>query len=30
MLRQYSEGNFTGAGPGGTPGLPRIWKKGWQ
>ena len=32
MLRQYSEGNFGGgAGPGRTPGLSRIWKRGgWQ
>jgi hypothetical protein len=30
MLRQYSEGNFGGGGPGRTPGLSRIWKRGWQ
>jgi hypothetical protein len=30
MLRQYSEGNFAGTRPGSTPGLARIWKKGWQ
>jgi hypothetical protein len=32
QLREYSEGNFGGgaAGPGLTPGLSRIWKRGWQ
>jgi hypothetical protein len=30
MLRQYADGNFTGARPVHTPGLSRIWRKGWQ
>ena len=30
MLRQYAEGNFTGASPWRTPGLSNIWRKGWQ
>ena len=30
MLRQYAQGNFGGAAPGHTPGLSRIWKRGWQ
>ena len=30
MLRQYADGNFAGAGPGRTPGLSGIWKKGLQ
>lgn len=30
MLRQYADGNFSGAGPGRTPGLSQIWKKGRQ
>jgi predicted phage terminase large subunit-like protein len=30
MLRQYAEGNFTGASPLRTPALPGIWRKGWQ
>ena len=28
MLHQYADGNFSGAGPGRTPGLSQIWKKG--
>jgi hypothetical protein len=28
MLGQYADGNFGGAGPGRTPGLSQIWKKG--
>jgi hypothetical protein len=28
VLRQYADGNFSGAGPGSTPGLSQIWKKG--
>jgi phage terminase large subunit-like protein len=30
MLRQYGEGDFGSARPGGTPGLSRIWKRGLQ
>jgi phage terminase large subunit-like protein len=30
VLRQYADGNFSGAGPGRTPGLSQIWKKGRQ
>jgi hypothetical protein len=30
MLRQYSEGNFTGASPLRKPGLSGIWKRGRQ
>jgi phage terminase large subunit-like protein len=30
MLRQYGQGNFDAGPPGRTPGLGRIWKRGWQ
>lgn len=30
MLRQYADGNFGAAGPGRTPALSGIWKKGLQ
>jgi hypothetical protein len=30
QLRQWSEGNFTGASPLRVPGLSSIWRKGWQ
>lgn len=30
MIAQWGQGNFTGGNPLSTPGLARIWRKGWQ